>query len=101
MIASANNQYIKFSFKIVESKAMRVLLSTNDLFKACNSSKIHKDIGKILFPDPKDTSVKIHKDTSRKILLQENHPHCFRHEVPKMYPLPFTTQPCKCSIPVC
>jgi len=37
--------------------------------KACNISKIQKDIGKMLFPDPKDTSGKIHKDTSKQILL--------------------------------
>ena len=92
VIASAN---------CLGSKFMRLILSTNDLVKACNRSKIQKDIGKILFPDPKDTSVKIHKDTSRKILLQENHPHRFRHEVPKIYPSPFTTQPCKCLRHVC
>ena len=69
MIMGANNQYIESSFKIVESKVMRVISSTNDLVKACNISKIHKDIGKIIFPDSKDTSVKIHKDTSRKILF--------------------------------
>ena len=51
------------------SKVMRVILSKNDLVKACNRSKIQKDIGKILFPDSKDTSVKINKDTSRQILL--------------------------------
>ena len=60
VIASAN---------CLRSKVMRVILSTNDLFKACNRSKIQKDIGKILFPDPKDISVEIHKDISRRILL--------------------------------
>ena len=50
------------------SKVMRVILSKNDLVKAYNRFKIYKDIGQILFPDSK-ASVKIHKDTSRKILL--------------------------------
>ena len=40
---------------------MRVILPINDLVKAYNRSKIQKDIGKILFPDPKDNSVKIIK----------------------------------------
>ena len=60
VIASAN---------CLGSKVMRLISSTNDLVKVCNRSKIQKDIGKILFPDPKYTSIKIHKNTSRKTLL--------------------------------
>ena len=60
---------VNTSFICLESKVVRVILSTTDLVKACNRSKLQKDIGKILFPDPEDTSVKIHKDTFRKILL--------------------------------
>ena len=48
------------------------------------------------FPDSKDISEKIHKDTFKKILLLENRPHCFRRKIPKMYLTIFTLKPCKC-----
>ena len=60
---------------------MRVISSTNDLIiiKAAThaTDPRYKDIGKILFPYSKDTSGKIHKDTSRKILLLGESPALF------------------------